>query len=116
MSDYGVRLTAAFLEALGQDPNVNEVGERVVWPSGGPDYTQPGHLETVIGLVRERWPVRLEIAFNLNGTCRVTIRGTGYEKLGSHTTSVGIDLPEQLVPRAAMLASLDAAGLEPPKP
>ena len=60
--DYGKRLSAAFLKACGQ--TVLDGHWPRLWVPGGhpgraefvPDYTQPGHLETVIGMVRERWP------------------------------------------------------------
>ena len=74
MSDYGTRLTAMLFEACGREVEFRPPG-RVsishtnlpkIWcylaPEPYPcwlrisDYTQPGHLETIIGMVRKRWP------------------------------------------------------------
>ncbi len=76
-----------------------------------PDLTVEHELGRVVRLVRERHGYRLEISFNLNGTCRATIRGANYEKLGSHTTDLCLDLSDPELASLAMLrAAIAAAG------
>lgn len=72
----GTELSAKFYEARGREVELRKVparvtsGHRMQWCFVSanltrhavhawkpvPDLTQPGHLETVIGMVRERWP------------------------------------------------------------
>lgn len=77
----GEALTARFYEAVGREVEQGERGQWFEWQSSSlgrdvrpvPDYTQPGHLETVIGMVRERcetpesdWPTMEDWqAFNI---------------------------------------------------
>lgn len=104
----GTELTILFFKACGKDLSVNDEGEPVVWIDG-PDYTQPGHLETVIGMVRERWPDDHQFTMS-RCECRTLPE--------PHWAVVLGDLEEGGEPLAevVMLAAIQAARLQPQEP
>lgn len=131
---YGVRLTAQFFRACGREVEFRlggtervpfSGGRRLCWQTAGDgeeclwvpinDYAS-GHLEEIIGMVRERWPdahIRLECDPNGGGTwkiwwCWITVLSpVVFEAHGRDDNSASVSV---------MLAAIRAAGLEVPEP
>lgn len=123
MSD-GEALTARFFEAVGREvtsecevcgaltPDKCYPGHVPVEAPAVPDYTQPGHLETVIGMVREQWP---EMWMDLSITSTATVDlWVDCDTHRAGRESDGRSL-EQEVTTAVMTAAIRAAGLEVPE-
>lgn len=112
----GVELTAKFFEACGREVRLKESVGYWQWCSGGekynvwspvPDFTQPGHLEEVIGMVRERWPegATMVSVYHEEGNAMVSLLGL--------TDGSGGALESAESPTVAlMLAAIRAAGME----
>lgn len=125
----GTELTAKFYEACGREVRFGRSAGYWQWCSGGekynvwspiPDLTQPGHLETVIGMVRERWPAK-QFQYDDDGHAILfTMRGSGENAAQIRDVSAGkargSHKGECSLSEALMLAAIQAAGLQPQEP